>query len=223
MSRPGLLEAVRAEQIKIEEALRESFLKEHLFHERTIGDEHDSKELTELIELFIAQKKGKNMGERYALALSLEFFRRIHVVELGITDSPSVEGELDGLKHEYRDLRHFLIQTNAIEGEMDRSSSGRSFDVRRTNVTSERIVVIRNRPLIHTTVPVEGGYAPIGIAKRMVFSIPSGLYVALAERYQFKDINESEKAMQQLEEMMNTGTKERTIDAIRTGYYLVVH
>lgn len=216
-----LLEAVRAEQNAIEENLREHFLMTHLFKDEHFAGSHYD-ELIQLKEEFVQEKRNKNMGERFNMALSEKYFDKIHVVELGLTEKPGLNGEVDGLKHEYTDLRHWLQLNGTIQDELPRQESGRTLQLRDSAAAPEHIVMIRNRPLIESTIDTPRGIARFGIAKRMVFSMPRQLCAAIL-RQSGGNQPGSEEFMQRVETILQQRSlyKQHTLlNPIRTGYYL---
>lgn len=216
-----LIEAVRDEQNRWEEGLREDFLADHLFHLHHVSVTFQEQR-EQLEQEFLRDKKGKNMGERLELALQESYLGVINVVELGMTTRPSADGEIDGLKHEYNELRRWMIINGWIDDEMSREESGRTLDVRFPDATKEYVVIGRNRPLVSTEVDVNIGHdrtisTHIGVAKRMVFSIPVGLYLAINRRFDDPSLKK-EETIAFVEDMLQQHAKK--IHSIRTSYYL---
>ena len=221
----ALVNRVREEQNKIEEQRREKFLAGTLFHPRAIASgDFLQNHGPQLEEEFLREKKGKSMLERFHMALSDKYFGMIHVVELGVTTEPSASGEIDGLKDEYAQLRDFMISTGLIEDDRSREESGRTLTVAPAPVTNGLVIISRNRPLISQTVahtfnekdpPMEVG---VGIAKRMVFSIPTSLYVAIVDRFNDPKL-ESEEAIRCIEGLLEK--RDNNVFAIRTAYHLI--
>lgn len=222
LSPETLLQAVRDEQNKKEDGRREVFLANTFFHIH-VHAEVSFDEIARLSSEFIEEKKGKSMDECFDMALSEKYFDKIHVVELGLTKNPSATGEIDGLKDEYRKFRERLIHTGIIEEDLSRKKSHRWFETQESQFSDVRKTLIRNRPLIETVIPDTS--IRIGIAKRMIFSIPTPLYIAVARRFDCTEVDgeypqlDSEEAMEYVEELMQKN--DRKIDSIRTGYYLM--
>lgn len=219
------LAALCAEQNAIEHALREDFLSQHVFHRHVLhppatgeGEMLTISELVSLRKRFVAEKRGKNMGEVFDMALSPEYFDRIHVVELGLTERPGHNGELDGLKHEYDDLRLWMRNYGLAVHVLSREESGRTIESRESEIDPSRIILIRNRPLMEGIIENPQRHARFGIAKRMVFSMPQELLEKLRYMAGTADCND-EKLKAFIEKAMQL--KSPGIDAIRTGYYLV--
>ena len=217
-------EALHAEQNAIEESLREEFLQDNLFHGHFLPMSLDKEHVDErrrTHDQFMLDKKGKNMGERMELALSLDYLNIIHVVELGHTTQPGDDGHADGLKKDFIDLREWMRANSWIENEMSREESDRDIDFRTSLVNPSRAIAIRNRPLVDTIIyhklsedtdPVQ---VRVGIAKRMVFSIPTQLMQA----YKFAAEHEGKEfVMTSVEQLLDN--RSQLIDPIRTGYYL---
>lgn len=217
-----LADAVRVEQNRIEEQRRDAFLADKLFHTHIRVVDEFKEHADAITEEFLREKKGKSMIERFDLATNERFLGMVHVVELGVTTAPAADGELDDLKDEYGDLLDFLIDTKIVEREMTREESGRTLSVERTALTDDLVVVTRNRPLIAGAASIsiaEGHEVPtaIGIAKRMVFSMPTPLYGAIAKRFNDPGLK-SEDATRCVENLLER--RDPSIGAIRTAYYL---
>lgn len=224
VERAVALDLLRQEQNALEETLREQFLANTFFHDHyyfSAGDAHTFgrsagvaiDNLASLQQEFMEEKRHKNMGERFALALSPKYFDKIHVVELGLTENPSSDGEIDGLKHEWVDLRHWLESEGLIDGELSREESGRLFEYRRSKAAPDHVVVVRQRPLVLA----ETDSARVVIFKRMVFAMPELLCAAIANTTHDPELK-SEASMSYIEDLMYH--KNPLIASIRTGYYL---
>lgn len=175
----ALVETVRQTENEREEGWREKFLAENLFHNNHLDDvlrrSEDRIQLLNLEHQFLQDKQDKNMGERFDLALSDRYLGKIHVVELGRTTNPGANGEIDGLKTEYNDLLRWMQQNGIVERELSRQESGRNISVRKPALdeAADRLaIMVRNRPLIQTSLVHNGQQLDIAIAKRMVFSLP---------------------------------------------------
>lgn len=209
-----LADAVRIEQNKIEEQRREDFLAGKLFHlHAQVQDGYTAR----FEEEFLREKKGKSMIERFDLATTEPFLGMVHVVELGVTTAPAADGDLDDLKDEYIELRDFLVGSNLLDREMTREESGRSLTVDPSPLTSELVIVARNRPLMGGRIELGVDTLVVGIAKRMVFSMPSTLYDAIATRFDDPGLK-SEEALACVENLLER--RVQSIGAIRTAYYL---
>ena len=222
-----LIESVRRTENEHEETLREVFLADKLFHDahlkRAIAEPHRFiDELGRLQREFLDEKRGMNMGERFALALSDKYLGRVHVVELGSTTDPGVSGEIDGLKDEYRDLLRWMKDNGIVENELDRKESGRSVSLRKPlcpEAAAGIVIMIRNRPLINTLITHDGRSVGIGIAKRMVFSMPHNTLYALNAGTVDKNLTfDDERSLGMIETMLQHGSG--GIRPIRTAYYL---
>lgn len=225
-SRPpeSLIEMVRTSENTKEENWREIFLAENLFHAEHLDEvfnrsPEDRILLMQLENEFLNEKRGKNMGERFALALDEKYLGKIHIVELGHTTDPGRNGEIDGLKDEYRDLLKWMIENGIVEHELTRQESGRRVSIRKP-VTPEAAsslgIVVRNRPLIDTAIEHEGETLDVAIGKRMVFSLPQPAIKALLALSD--DIN-CEQTQQYIEErFLRDGWG--GVAPIRTSYYL---
>lgn len=220
----ALLEDVRASENKVEEAWRERFLAEHLFHDSFSAETaalspYDGIRYAELERAFLDEKRGKNMGERFELAISDKYLGKIHIVELGNTTNPGVSGEVDGLKAEYRDLLGWMIQEGIVENEIPRQRSDRNVSLRAPALREARDqvqIMVRNRRLVKTTLEHEGGKLSIAIAKRMVFSLPTSTTSALHARFHSAT---SEQALEFIETtFLHHGSG--GVQPIRTSYYL---
>lgn len=175
-----LAETIRMSENEREEAWRERYLSDNLFHPdhtKAVWEKspENSAVLLALEQEFLHEKKGKNMGERFALALDDRYLGKIHTIELGSTTNPAANGAVDGLKEEYHDLLNWLKQNSIVEDEMSRQESGRTIELR-TPVDPEAaknvIIMVRDRPLIKAELEHDGRYLDIDIKKRMVFALP---------------------------------------------------
>ena len=223
----ALKEAVRTSENDYEETLREMFLADKLFHDDHLMQALENPgqymdDLTRLQRDFLEEKKGMNMGERFCLALSDKYLGKVHVVELGKTTDPGTSGEIDGLKDEYRDLLSWMIEHGLVEGELSRQESGRTVGLRKPiapEAAGELAIMIRNRPLINTLIEHEDKKIGIGIAKRMVFSVPKVTLNALNGGTPHKDFKfRDPRSLELIETMLQHGTG--GIQPIRTAYYL---
>lgn len=215
-------ERIRQEQNSLEEDARALYLARNLFHDHFFKGDHIAGQLdadltaqdwAELNQEFYADKVGKNMGERFAMALSEKYFDKIHVVELGLTEHPSADGEIDGLKHEWTDLRDWMIAQGLIDDELSRSESHRTFSYRRSQADVTQVVVVRTRPLVITRVDE----ARVVIYKRMVFAMPKERCVRAVDETGSRTLDD-EPVMEYIENLLET--KHPSLTAIRTGYYM---
>ena len=227
-----LVEGIRIEQNETEEHLEQQFLSEALFHNdyqislvdtvSTHGEYVD--ELGRLQGEFLKDKKGKNMGERFELALSDKYLGKIDVVELGSTDQPGRSNCIDGLKHEYLDLLSWMKANGIVDAELTRQESLRFVSLRSSRVSPGHVVVSRNRPLINADIPSPNGNGKItlGIAKRMTFALPNRTVAVLAmlgnEEGSIVDKLNEDRALERLEFMLDEANG--GIVPIRTSYYL---
>ena len=218
---------MRTSENEYEESLREAFLADKLFHDEHLMQALENPgllmdDLAHLQRDFLEEKRGKNMGERFALALSDKYLGKVHVVELGNTTNPGASGEIDGLKDEYRDLLSWMIQHGVVDDEMSRKDSNRSVGMRKPihpDAEGKLVIMIRNRPLIHTTIEHELNKVEIGIAKRMVFSMPIETVRALNAGTEHKNFSfNDDRTLELIETMLHHGTA--GIKPIRTTYYL---
>lgn len=222
-----LADRVRESENAYEESLREQFLADKLFHDahlmEAIAEPHLYMDgLGRLQREFLDDKRGKNMGERFELALSDKYLGKVHVVELGSTTDPSASGAIDGLKDEYNDLLRWMQQHGIVKEELSRRQSGRTVALRKPKLEeaqSELAVMIRSRTLINTTIEHDAKQVGIGIAKRMVFSVPIKTLHALNAGTEDKNFTfNDERSLQIIETMLHHGTG--GIKPIRTAYYL---
>lgn len=227
-------ESVRASENVVEEAWREDYLSRHLFHgERgvrsyRISDLNRFNELDHHIQDFappewleqdfLADKRGLNMGERFALALDEKYLGKIHVVELGSTNQPDDSGAIDGLRSQYNDLLDWLKNHDIVKDELSRKESGRTISMRPPKLSdhaSQVMVVIRNRLLIDTVIEHEGREVKVMIAKRMVFGMTTQAAKALLTR---DPKLEQESTKEIIETQLHHGSG--GVHPIRTAYYL---
>ena len=223
-----LLRAVREEINAREEKLRKDKYESLLFHDefarahQQLGRDVD---LAELRQDFLRDKKNLDMLGRFELALSDKYLGAIHVTVLGDTTEPGENGELDGLKSEYNDLKNWLINLGLIKDEMTRAESNRFLEFTKVNATRDRIAVGRMRPLISATFDIQKEDDPrftktvhLDIAKRMVFSIPTGLRDALRR---IDHTLTSEATLRTIEDLLErSGARGRVVDGARTTYLL---
>lgn len=225
------LAALRKEQIEIEENTRLRILANGHFHPEFKNIEDDAGILTQRLKDFLDEKKSKNMGEIFNLALQPGYIDVIRLVELGNVDAPFQHNQLDGLKHEYIDLKNWFIEHRIIEDEMPREQSGRNIELYLSRVMPNRSIVVRNRPLISafTATNYHNGHqvgVHFDIAKRMVFSMPEPLQQALKKRFSSDFTTKDgvltivgEDSLQSIERCIDAPRK-YDLEAIRTSYYL---
>ena len=222
-----LIESVRRTENEYEETLREVFLADKLFHDshlmQAIAEPHlYMDELGRLQREFLENKRGKNMGERFEMALSDRYLGKVHVVELGSTTNPAGSGAIDGLKDDYHDLLNWMIQNDIVDNELPRRRSGRTVSLRKPQCPSaagDLAIMVRNRPLINSAIVHKGHEVGIGIAKRMVFSMPLNTLYALNAGTETKNLAfNDERSLELIETMLHHGTG--GIKPIRTAYYL---
>lgn len=221
VSSRNLADTVRIQQNRIEEARREAFLADKLFHSHMLLQDDFKEIAAEIHAEFMTEKKGKSMLERFDLATSERYLGVIHVVELGVSSAPAVDGALDGLKDEYAELRDFMVANGLLDREMSREESGRTLSVERAPITGF-VVISRNRPLMSGRAGLmmtdhDRVHADIGIAKRMVFSMKTPMYIAIADRFDDPGLK-SEEAITFVEAALER--QDPGIGAIRTAYYL---
>lgn len=206
-----------------EEKLREQFLEDNLFHFRhVLNPEISSTDLDRLEQDLVAEKRDKNMGERFELALSEKYLGKIHVVELGSTTNPGKNGEIDGLKTQYLDLLDWMVTHGITEGEKKREESGRTISCRRPLDEAARLsmtIMVRNRPLVETSIEHAGQLMRVGIGKRMVFGVPNEKV-----KFFFIDGNDNtitdERKLSAVETLFLSGNANDVLP-IRTAYYLI--
>jgi hypothetical protein len=225
----ALIDAVRAKENEYEESLREKFLADKLFNVNHLLDvmidpNLSAEYLDELEKDFLQEKKGLNMGERFALALSDKYLGKLHVVELGSTTSPGAQRSIDGLKHEYTDLRNWMenTSTDIKFHEFSRQESKRKVSVRQPvcpEAKDKIAIMVRNRPLLVGR--RERNHQPLDFAvlKRMVFSLPLETLHALNAGTETKDLRfNDERSLQIIETCLEHGSG--GVEPIRTSYYL---
>ncbi len=221
------LDELGRKENELHEATRASFLRSHFFH-----DETDIRAMIELHDKFMREKKGKNFGERFAMAISDEYLGRVHVVELSSTDHDEIPPG-GSYKDPYHDLYDWLLRNGVVEAELDAQQSGRMFAVNPSSVpvpygAQERVIVTRVRPLLRADMENEVG-TPLnfGITKLSVFAMMRLQLTALYTRYGVTPGEEwTEPMMQHVEELLRhseTTPMHRVIHKIRTGYYLESH
>ena len=233
----AMLAAVRFETNQREEELRQDPYESLLFHADYISRHSSNIEhLDELREQFMEDKKQNSFSGRFEMALSPKYLGKIRVVELGTTTEVGVDGELDGLKDKYNNLKSWLIEMDVIEDEMTREECGRFYDIRRTHVTNDRLIIGRIRPLVSGAMEVEQAdgetqRVQIDIAKRMVYSIPTNYLQLLAVRYGAETREDGKITLAELTRVLNGDNDLKDhldsllghfepIDGIRTSYYL---
>lgn len=225
----ALVDAVRARENEYEESLREKFLADKLFSVNHLLDvlvdpELSTEYLDQLEKEFLQEKKGLNMGERFALALSDKYLGKLHVVELGSTTSPGALRSVDGLKHEYIDLRNWMEKTSTdIEfHEFSRKESQRKVSVRQPvcpEAKDKLAIMVRNRPLLIGKRERDHQPLDFAVLKRMVFSLPLETLYALNARTETKDLRfDDERSLQIIETLLEHGSG--GVVPIRTSYYL---
>ena len=115
-----------------------------------------------------------------------------------------------------------MIEHGIVDKEMSRKQSGRNVSLRKPQLPSaatELAIMIRNRPLINAAIMHDGREVGIGIAKRMVFSVPITTLHALNAGTELKKYSlNDERSLQIIETMLHHGTG--GIEPIRTAYYL---
>lgn len=231
---PSLFELVRLRENEIERMRDDIYLEAHLFHDHHLDESltnspEDQIKLLHLEHEFLREKKQKviengverdqNMGDLFALAIQEKYLDKIHVVELGRTENPGENGEVDGLKIQYRQFRDWLIMQGHIKEDLSRENSGRTIRVRKPVMleASDKLAIVeRDRPLINTVIDVRGEKVAVKIGKRMVFSIPlptiGGIYHA-----HDRQLN-SEEALRAVENLLDH-TRD-CIHPIATSYHL---
>lgn len=226
-----LIDGIRQEQNKIEEHLEEQFLAETLFHKdyqgflsqvsQTFGEY--TEQLGRMQQEFLQDKRGKDMLERFVLAMSDKYLGKIDVVELGSTDKPGESNRADGLKDDYLRLLDWMQTYGFAEGELSRQESQRSVSLRRSNLAPNHLIVSRNRPLVQSTLAATDSDQEItlGIVKRMTFGLPEqtvkALHVLGGKDSVVNSLND-ERALSQLEVILDNSSG--GIIPIRTSYYL---
>jgi hypothetical protein len=222
----ALTDRVRETENEYEERMTESVLADTLFHtefvdEVLLNSPEDRIRLLALEHEFLEEKRGKNMGERFELALSDKYLGKIHVVELGKTTNPGATGEIDGLKDDYRMFLRWMIEHDVVEKELDRSESKRTIRCRQPRIAEaagQLVICERNRPLIRTNIIHDGARVDIAINKRMIFSLPAQTAVALKGRFQGDEIRD-EQTLDFIESyFLHHGSG--GVRPIRTAYYL---
>jgi hypothetical protein len=214
---PDIAERIRASENKIEDELRERHLSQVLFQRSVIDAIEDLSARGALIfleEEFLKDKKGKSMQERFMLAFDPKYFGKVHVIELGMTEHPASDGEVDGLKQEFRDLLSWVRSKGFMLDEIPLEQSGRALSSRQaleSGANSDLLIIGRNRPLVDSIVQVDDKKVDLKIAKRMVFALPS-LTGALLKKMEDRGLPFLEQTL------LKHGTG--GIIPIRTAYYL---
>lgn len=212
-----------------EEGLREAFLADRLFHIAYlitgIHEEISQDDLQMLKEEFLREKKGLNMGQVFALAISDRFRFKLHVVELGRSTHPSNTGEIDALKGEYNDFIDWISRQDPEDiymEEISRQDSGRYVHYRPPKLEAAQnqvMVLTRNRPLMKGVMRYDNAPINIAIGKRMIFSIPIATFTALRpEDGKLSGLFTEEQTLELIETMLQNGSG--GVKPIRTAYYL---
>lgn len=223
----------RLENKKCDQA-REETLEDHLLHPGIIDtfDPNQNElevrwEIMQLRNEFLEEKKGKNFGERFAMAISNKYLGKVSVIELGVTEHIG-SAESQDLKEQYRDIRNWLVTHSVIEDELNREQSGRFFRLSLAPVRSinrkvpAHVVVSRVRPLLEGEIINEAGQTALfKQLKLSVFSMSGGVYIGLREKYG-AELTCSERFMEHVEKMMDEND-ENFINPIRTAYYQITH
>lgn len=226
----ALSRCIRTEQIEIEEHLEQQFMADSLFHEDFTGSlaadaTSQGEYLDELGRLqgeFLSDKKGKDMCERFVMALSDKYRGKVDVVGLGSTDQPSATN-VDGLKHDYIKMLVWMQKNGFVDEELPRAKSGRFLELRSSIASPDHLIISRNRPLVKTAVELpDGRKLSLGVVKRMTFAMPNRTVAVLStlgpeNRSVLQKLND-EKAIDRLEFMLDEANG--GIIPIRTGYYL---
>lgn len=217
-----------------EEEMRDRVLIEHLFHDAHLDQilnaaTVDTSTLIDLHHDFVEEKKKRNFGARFDLALQPRFLGIIKLVELGISTNPGKSGEADGLKAHYLDHLNWMmrsVQWKKFEknperfpiGELPREKSKRTITTRPPQCESAKdtlVIVERNRPLINSLMDHDGETVHVRIGKRMLFALPKKTIDAI-EQHIGKVSDPS--GMKAIENLLDH--KAEIITPIRTGYYL---
>ncbi len=223
------LEMIREEENQKEEQFREQFLAHNLFHddhfdaatEVWAGNPQQEAYFSALKDEFLQDKKGKNMGDRFNLAISKKYVGKIHVTELGKTTNPDINGDVDSLRGEYNDhIKWMRKQPNITLREFTREESERDISVRHpiNAGVCDISIAVRNRPLAEAIINEKDYVLRIGIAKRMVFMVDTKKLVPLV----WRDNISSEHSISMIEQWLEGGIGlDRPIrGAVRTAYYL---
>lgn len=228
------LREVREQENHLLEQAREDFLVRHMFTDdfftaspmeaKKYGISHRF-EMEQLRHKFSIEKKGKNFGESFAMAISPEYLGKLHVIELGVTQDGL--GGLEDLRRQFSDLHNFLKQNKLTGGILPRDDCGRFYDVKSSKVKppdtslSPRMVLTRIRPLLGGTfITSHNQVASITQVKMTTFSIPANFYVSLGNRYGVQCITKSEAWQIHMDDLLDEGAHmQHLIDPIRTGYY----
>jgi hypothetical protein len=219
---------------EFEEEMRDRVLIEHLFHDAHLdqilnSSTVDTSTLIDLHHEFVEEKKKRNFGARFDLALQPKFLGIIKLVELGISTNPGRNGEADGLKAHYLEHLDWMmknVQWKEYEkdpdqfpvGELPREKSRRTITTRQPQCKTAKdslVIVERNRPLINSLMDHSGETVHVRIGKRMLFALPKKTIDAI-EQHIGKVSDPS--GMNTIENMLDH--KAEIITPIRTGYYL---
>lgn len=226
----SLLERVRICENEYERQKDQVYLSEHLFHAHHVDsvltdNTEDRIRLLYLEHEFLRVKKekinglDKNMGQIFEVAISEKFLDKIHVVELGRTENPGMNGEVDGLKGQYIQFRKWLIDNKTIKKDFDREESGRFVSVRQPLLPVARdslAIVERVRPLIETNIEVRDKKVDILVLKSMVFSMPLPILATIYSSNGGK--LEEEGTLKAIENLLDH--TQNVIHPIATSYHL---
>lgn len=206
----------------------------HVLRDRFLHDDYSPREgaFLDLHARFMTEKRGKNFGERFAMAVSDDYLGKVRVVELSSTDHDLVPPG-GSYKDPYRDLLQWLVGHGIVETEIPVEKSGRTFSVKRCPLqvphgVKERVIVTRVRPLLLADMVNESGTTlNFEIMKLSVFAMMKEQLEALYARYGVSPSEEwSESMMQHVEDLLNLSDQtsmHRVIHKIRTGYYVESH
>lgn len=205
---------------------RREILRPVLFHEHGYSEtEQRNIEAT-----FLTEKEGKNMGEVMDMALRPPNLGVIRVVELGKTDHPGRNGEIDGLKNQYRNLLRGMKRDGWLTEDLPRLPTTRQMIIQPPMDNFPDIhLVTRLRMLIDTRQNITNQIGDkhyedevdIKLAKRMVFGMhKDGVNKACRETgysfyhpdYPYEDL------IQEIEKYMDS--RDASIIPIRTEYFL---
>lgn len=238
-----LVSKVRESENTKEEAWEERFLAENLFHDKfldaTLHGTEDRIKLLNLEHEFLQEKRGKNMGERFDLAIGDKYLGKIHIVELGRTTNPGANGEVDGLKSQYHDFLKWLKKQGVVKDELGRLESPEEVNERlekypesspqpesrrhisgrapvHPEATNNFVIMVRNRRLIDTSLKHDGKTLDIAVSKRMVFGMPPKALAAIYAMHD-GDLN-TDQALKHIEGLLEHAPD--AITPIRTAYYL---
>ena len=199
-----------------EESRRDSFF---VRHNSRVAAEIGFKALLLQNEFAKQNKELSDMSDKFNLAFTEPFTDGVSTVELGVTSSPEDIQQIDGLKSHYARLLDFLVKDGLTEGEIPREDSERIFGVEPVEEYPGRVIVSRTRQLLIGTKAVQTEHCKydtqFAVTKRMVFTMPSEMYVTLA---QDDPLVKGDDAMKRFERQIDSN--HRQIDPIRTAYYL---